>query len=168
MTEQWIGTGALGVLAVLAVVLAVGLAVALARTRSRTRRELEAARAETAALRSRIDEIQRALAPPEPRSRPEPPEFRITELGRPEPAAAPATIDRALFADLVLRETVVRAASLAHGVRRALAPETRNRVRFEVGREVRRARRQRRADLRQARRDWEARQRAALDDEDAA
>ena len=64
---------------------------------------------------------------------------------------------------------MVKAASLAHGVRRALAPETRNRIRFEVRREIRRARKQRRADLREARRDWEARQRAGLtDDEDAA
>ena len=69
----------------------------------------------------------------------------------------------------MLRETVVRAASLAHGVRRALAPETRNRIRFEVKREIRRSRKQRKADLREARRDWEARQRAAMtDDEDAA
>lgn len=164
MTEQWIGTAALGVLAALALV----LAGALVRTRSRTRRELEAARAETAALRFRVEEIQRALAAAEPRTRVEPQEFHITALGRTEPATPPPTIDRALFADLVLRETVVRAASLAHGVRRALAPETRNRVRFEVGREVRRARKQRRADLKEARRDLEARQRAALRDEDAA
>ncbi len=83
------------------------------------------------------------------------------------PTTGPAPrIDQALFADLVLRETVVRAASLAHGVRRALAPEVRNRVRFEVKREIRRARKQRRADLKEARRDWEARQRASLGDLD--
>ncbi len=69
----------------------------------------------------------------------------------------------------MLRETVVKAASLAHGVRRALSPESRNRIRFEVRREVRRSRKQRRSDLREARRDWEARQRGALtDDENAA
>ncbi len=56
-----------------------------------------------------------------------------------------------------------------HGVRAALAPETRNRIRFEVRREVKRARKQRRADTRQARRELASRQRAALArDEDAA
>jgi hypothetical protein len=71
----------------------------------------------------------------------------------------------------VLRETVVQAASLAHGLRRALAPEMRNRIRFEMRREVKRSRKQRRADLKAARREWEARQRADLglpDEEDAA
>ena len=52
-------------------------------------------------------------------------------------------------------------ASLAAGVRRALAPEHLNRVRFEMRREVKRARKQRRADLRQAKRQYDARDRAA-------
>jgi hypothetical protein len=155
----------LGVLALLALV----LAVALVRTRSRTRRELDAAHAETGRLQAQIDEIHRRLAAPTVREHPVP-EYTITDIGRTHDAdEPPPTIDRALFADLVLRETVVRAASLAHGVRRALAPETRNRIRFEVKREVRRSRKQRKADLREARRDWESRQRAAMpDDEDAA
>ena len=65
----------------------------------------------------------------------------------------------------MLRETVVKAASLAHGVRRGLAPATRNRIRFEMKQEVRRSRRQRRADLKQAQRDLHARQRAMLAEE---
>ena len=68
-----------------------------------------------------------------------------------------------MFADIVLRETVMQAASLAAGLRRALSPEVRNRIRFEMRREVKRARKQRRADLREARREWEARQRAHVD-----
>ena len=68
----------------------------------------------------------------------------------------------------MLRETVVQAASLFHGVRRALSPENRNRIRFEMRREVKRSRKQRRADLREARRDWEARQRAAMVDDQVA
>jgi hypothetical protein len=165
VTRDSIVLAALGVLAVLAV----ALAVALLRTRSRTRRELDAARAESAGLRVQIDEIERVLAArapvPEPRATP----YTITDLGAaPGPVAEPPHIDQALFADLVLRETVVRAASLAHGVRRALGAESRNRIRFEVRREIRRSRKQRRADLREARRDWEARQRGSLDDEDAA
>jgi hypothetical protein len=74
-------------------------------------------------------------------------------------------VDGAAFADIVLRETVVKAASLAHGVRRGLAPATRNRIRFEMKQEVRRARKQRRADLKAAQRDLHARQRAALAEE---
>ena len=76
--------------------------------------------------------------------------------------------DARLFADIVLRETVVKAASFAHGVRRGLSPEIRNKMWFEMRREVKRARKQRRADLKAAQRDWKARQRAALDEDDAA
>ena len=97
-------------------------------------------------------------------------EYVITHLGEPEveavPVAAPA-LPTSLFADIVLRETVVQAASLFHGVRRALSPENRNRIRFEMRREVKRSRKQRRADIREARREWEARQRAAMVDQPA-
>jgi hypothetical protein len=158
----------LGVLALLALI----LAIALARTRSRTRRELDASHAETARLQAQIDAIERRLAAPAVREHAVE-EYTITglgtRLGTHDPDEPPPAIDRALFADLVLRETVVRAASVAHGVRRALAPETRNRIRFEVRREIRRSRKQRKADLREARRDGESRRRAGMtDDEDAA
>ncbi len=70
--------------------------------------------------------------------------------------------DARLFADLVLRESVVRAASLAYGVRRGLSPANRNRIRFEMRREVKRARKDRKAEEREAIREWRARQRAAV------
>ena len=76
-------------------------------------------------------------------------------------SAVEGTVAPAVFADIVLRESVVHAASLWHGVRRALTPANRNRIRFEMRQEVKRSRRQRRADLRTARREFEARQRAA-------
>lgn len=150
------------VAAVLAVaVLALG--AALARARSRTRQELTQARSETAALRAQLDELERRMTRSDPR--PAATGYVITNLGEPEDEPQPPPhIDTALFADLVLRETVVKAASLAHGVRRALDAESRNRIRFEMRREIRRARKQRRADTRQARREWEARQRAGLDE----
>ena len=161
----------LPVVAAALALLALGLGVALLRSRSRTDRALAAARAETAALQTRLDALER-LAQPGRRTVAEPvaePEYVITHLGEEEPSPTePARIETALFADLVLRETVVKAASLAHGVRRALDAETRNRIRFEMRREVRRARKQRRADSRQARREWEARQRADSDDQDSA
>ena len=91
------------------------------------------------------------------------PEFVITELGAEEMPEPVPTVEARLFGDLVLREAVVQAASWAHGVRRALTPESRNRIRFEMRREVKRSRKQRRADVRQARREWEDRQRAGID-----
>ncbi len=72
------------------------------------------------------------------------------------------TVPAPVFADLVLRETVVQTASLFHGLRRALSPETRNRIRFHMRQEVKRSRKQRRAELREVRREWAARQRAAM------
>jgi hypothetical protein len=158
------------------------LAVALGRARSRATRDREGAHAEAAALRARLEEVERRLtignelAGDVPRQTPPAdvarPEFVITHLGE-EPATGggvPTRVEPALFADLVLREGVVRVVSLAAGVRAALAPETRNRIRFEVRREVRRrARKQRRSDTRLARRELASRQRAALArDEDAA
>lgn len=158
--QDWIGVAVAGVLALLAL----ALGVALLRARSRTARELGAARAETAELREQLEALERRISQPEAaasdRTTAEA-EFVITNLGAPEAESA-AQIDRTLFADIVLRETVVKAASFAHGLRRALDPETRNRIRFEMKREVKRARRQRKIDTRQARREWAARQRAGL------
>ena len=160
--QDWTEAVLAAALAVVVVLAAIGFW----RTRSRTRRELETARAETAALQVQVDELERRIsAPPEPPRAAADAEFLITDLGRDEvePVETPQ-LGGALFADIVLRETVVKAASLAHGVRRAMDAETRNRIRFEMRREVRRSRKQRRADTKQARREWEARQRAALDD----
>lgn len=159
--QDWTGT----VLAAALAVALVAVMVVVLRARSRTRLELERARAETAALQAQLEDLERRVSQPAAPSRAATDaEFLITDLGQPEPepVAAPQ-IGGALFADIVLRETVVKAASLAHGVRRAMDAETRNRIRFEMRREVRRARKQRRVDTKQARREWEARQRAALD-----
>ena len=61
---------------------------------------------------------------------------------------------------MVLRERVVKAASLGPRLRRALSPANRNRIRFEMRREVKRARKQRKAEEREAIREWRARRRA--------
>ena len=95
-------------------------------------------------------------------------EFVITRLGvEPETVPVP-TVEPRLFADLVLRESVVKAAALAYGVRRGLAPANRNRIWFEMRREVKRARKERKAEEREAIREWRARQRAAVQEESAA
>ena len=161
MTWEWLVLGGLALVAL-------GLLVALTRLRARTTRELDLARAEAEELRHRLDRLELE------RSRPvaDEQEFRITSVGGLETGAVsseqpePVQLERAVFADLVLRESVIRLGSLAHGVRRALAPEARHRIRFEMKREVKRARKQRRAEMRAAHREWQARQREQLTDDD--
>jgi hypothetical protein len=153
MTD-WIAPAA----AVLLALVALGLAVALLRVRSRAEQAVATVRAESAELRERLDRLERDTAAPVPSER----EYVITKLGEEEPVERqPAPmVEGRLFADLVVRESVVHAASLAHGVRRALAPATRNRIRFEMRQELKRARKQRKADLREAKRLWADHQRA--------
>ena len=144
---------------------------------------------QTVRLRGRIDGLEHRLAAPSPSSDPqrssqaapddhvgsldEPrpttqgSEYVITHIGEPEPEPAP-TVSAPVFADIVLRETVVQTASLFHGLRRALSPETRHRIRFQMRQEVKRSRKQRRADLKAALRDLQERDRAGRAGEDAA
>lgn len=51
-----------------------------------------------------------------------------------------------------LRESLIKTVALAHGVRRALSPDNRDRIRLEMQAEVRRSRRLRRAELKAVRR----------------
>ena len=156
----------LALCAVLVALLVVaGLAVALAlavAARRRVEGELRAVRRDLGGLRHRLDQLAGPGTPVEPAgTRPAPatltaPEepaadFLITSLAgeRPEPTAA---VTSGQFASVALGESLVRVVSLAYGVRRALSPEQRNRIRFEMGREVKRSRRQRRRDLKDARR----------------
>ncbi|NPC96156.1 hypothetical protein [Nocardioides sp. zg-DK7169] len=175
MTEQW-NVPAWAVVALVAVLVALVLALVLTivRGRRRTVAGLDAARAETEALRAQVEALARAAAPQQVTR--EDREFVITGLGHEaeageepdtravERADAVPTVPARLFADMVLRESVVRGATLAAGVRRALAPETRNRIRFEYKREVKRSRKHRRAETREAIAFYRAHQRAALDD----
>lgn len=179
VTEEW------GVPAWLAVLAVVALASLLVATLRLTReiadhRHLLAALRDEVARRSlaqaetadRLARVERRLARLHQNADAE---FVITDLGdlaglgdpgeHPLDAEVPAapqqvvSIEGPLFADLVLRESVVQVASFAQGLRRALSPETRNRIRFEMRREVKRSRRQRRQETRLARRAWEAQQR---------
>lgn len=134
--------------------------------RRQQRREIAGVRADLADVRRRVDELERPRPAPAGTDRPqEPPTsagggFLIT--GLPDdtagaPRVPPPTVPGPVFADTVLRETAIRTASLAHGVRRALAPQVRNRIGFEMRREVRRSRKQRRAEHRATRRGRAAR-----------
>ena len=161
MTGAEVALLAVGVLALACLVLAAAVVGA--------RRRAARMSGELADLRRRLDELERPPSPEAadvaPRVGPAPVEFLITDLGRgsQEPTAPP--LPAPAFADIVLKETVVKAASLVHGGRRGLEPATRNRIRFEMRQEVRRSRKQRRADLRTAQRDLHSRQRAALAEE---
>lgn len=150
------------------------LLVVLLRDRARSRALLEQTRAESAELRQRLDAlgVQVAAARQSTQRAAQPEEYVITHLGEDDvvptgsdteygAASDTARIDGRLFADIVLRETVVKAASLGHGVRRAMAPETRNRIRFEMRREVKSRRKARKDELRQLRRTLQDQRRAA-------
>ncbi len=71
----------------------------------------------------------------------------ITEVGSdpPEP-----TISNRLVLSATVGEPLVKSLAFAHGLRAALSPESRNRIRFEMKRETRRARKQRRQDMKAA------------------
>ena len=155
-----------------AVLLAVGglslVCLVLTRAVLRLRAAAARTRTELGRLREQLEELGLRGPSSTTVTRPvaEPVEFVITDLGsQASQPPSPVQLDGAAFADTVLRESVVKAISLAHGVRRGLGPATRNRIRFEMKQEVRRARKQRRADLKAAQRDLHVRQRAALTEE---
>ena len=168
--------------AAVAVVVAAG-AVALRASRRERRRlaaQVESAHADVEALRARVEELSRELSTSTGVTGAEAHEFVITSLPdgtlRGTPVAAddePATtttstpLSAGQFASVALGESLVRVFSLGYGVRRALTAESRNRIRFEMRREVKRSRRQRRRDLKEAKRHLRADQRADLT-EDAA
>jgi HAMP domain-containing protein len=145
--------------AVLLVVLALLLAVLAGRRR--LRRELAEAQAR---LEELTHQVEAATAPPAPVPSadavvPAEREYVITAVGeldgarprQPEQRAG-APIAAREFASVALGESLVRVVALGYGVRRALSAENRNRIGFEVRREVRRSRKQRRRDLKEAKR----------------
>ena len=168
MTTEQAWLVAAGVVALAAVV----LAVLTGRRARRAEAAVNSLASRVALLESPVTDVPTASLGAEPTT------YVITHLDEPEealtgqhreqlPEALPVArpIDGRLFADIVARETVVKAASWTHGLRRALAPETRNRIRFEVRRETRRATRDRRAETRQALREFRARERRAVSGE---
>ena len=152
----------IGCVAALVMVL-VGLLAMVLRSRAESRRQLAAAMAETAELRRRIDAlseqlerasaIERAAATQVAEAA-----YVITDAGNPRPE--PTVPDRVVLTATV-GEPLVKAVSFGHGVRRALSAESRNRIWFEMRREVRRARKQRRREMKEAWRRMRAEERAA-------
>lgn len=107
--------------------------------------QLAALRGEMASLAVRLDEAEA----PRPSNGEAVVITRVGEdQGTPGDASQPVTGRLVLSA--AVGEPLLRTAAVLHGVRRALAPETRNRIRFEMKREVRRSRKQRKQDMKAA------------------
>ncbi|UMG92643.1 hypothetical protein [Nocardioides sp. TF02-7] len=157
----WLAVATAGGLVVLLVAVA-GLVLSVRRSRRRTEELLASAARDAEELRAQLTALEGAVAG---RTAPDlvvrdDQEYVITDLGH-DDGDAPA-LPAPVFADILLRESLIRTVSLAAGLRRALSPEVRHRIRAEMRREVKRARRQRRTDLRRARREVADRQRAAV------
>lgn len=155
MTTEQIWLAVLGAVALVALLVAV-LALAAARR--------------ALALQSEPADRPVADQDPEPTTaEAEQTAYVITGMSTQASAAPTAErIDGRLFADIVARETLVKAASWGHGLRRALAPESRNRIRFEMRQQARRSRKDRKVELREALRQYRARRGFDDRDEDAA
>jgi hypothetical protein len=143
-----------GCIAAVLLVLA-GLLTVLLRGRAESRRELALAAAETAELRERLDALSEQLERSIEHERAES-AYVITDAGEPGPNVP----DRVVLS-ATIGEPLVKVVAFGHGVRRALSAESRNRIWFEMRREVRRARKQRRRDTKEAWRRMQAEERTA-------
>ncbi len=133
--------------AVLVLLLLATVLVLLLRGRVESRRELAAARAETDELRTRLDalsqrleETSSALVTREEAT------YVITDAGNAE--ATPNVADSVVLT-ATLGEPLVKVVAFGHGLRRALSAESRNRIWFEMRREVRASRKRRRREIKE-------------------
>ncbi len=149
---------ALGGAAALLLVLT-GIMVALLlrgrRAEAREQAALASARADVEELRARLEELSSQLAASQEEASAVPPkdEYLITTVGArsDEPSGELSQVpDRAVLS-VTLGEPLVKVAAFGFGLRRALSAESRNRIAFEMRREVKRARKERRRVARRAR-----------------
>jgi hypothetical protein len=155
---------------VVALLVLVVVAKRAARARGRLEDELAASREELVVVQRRLDALARRI---EPRPVADPTEYVITTAGEPDPdevaaSAPPVPVTGRQFASMALGESLVTIFSFGYGVRRALSAENRNRIGFEMRREVRRSRKERKRVEKQARRHLRATDRATLGEESAA
>ncbi len=136
--------------------------VAARRRRTSSRADLEAmlaaAQREADLLRARLDELTAGTPVATDQA------YVITDAGRRRtdvsvPEDQVAVPDR-LVLSATMGEPLVKVAAFGHGLRRALSPESRNRIWFEMRREVRAARKRRRRLVREYLRDVRADDRA--------
>jgi hypothetical protein len=146
----WTALG--GAAALLLVLSGVALALLVGGRRSGERDALAEARSDVDALRVQVEELSSALAASRGAAAVAPPqvEYVITTAGQSTPDARVAVPDRAVLS-VTLGEPLLRLAALGFGVRRALSAESRNRIAFQVRREVKRARKERRKAARRSR-----------------
>jgi len=158
-----------------AMLLLVALVLVVTRRR-RSRQDLEemldAAQRETDALRQRLEDLTGGVAAPATGASSrvaDEPAFVITHVGEPEAPeldasrSAELVVPDRLVLSATLGEPLVKVAAFSHGVRRALSAESRNRIWFEMRREVRASRRRRRQLRKRLEREHRARLRAADD-----
>jgi hypothetical protein len=143
--------------------LLVCVVVLVLRSRTISRRHLAAAlaraEAETAELRSRLDALTEQLERQSSSMiRVDDPAYVITDAGA--PPLEPTIADRVVLS-ATLGEPLVKVVAFGHGMRRALSAESRNKIWFEMRREVRRARKQRRREMKDAWRRMQAADRAS-------
>jgi type II secretory pathway component PulJ len=153
----WLALAMVAAVAVLALLAA--LAARAARGRRRLEESLAASREELLVLQRRLDALAQQVpsSPPARRRSDEETEYVITSAGadsanRTASDVPAVPVSAARYASLAVGESLVRLVSLGYGVRRAMSAENRNRIGFEVRREVRRARKQRRREEKQGRR----------------
>jgi len=150
---------ALGGTASLLLALLCALLIGVLSSRRRLRRALDASRAEVDAIGSRVDELSQMVAKGQAARAVPQSERLITDAGVSADAIGAASVDacpsqasgRAVLS-VTLGEPLVKAVAFVYGVRRALSPESRNRILFEMRREVKRSRKQRRRDMKGAHR----------------
>ncbi len=161
-----VGLAALGGAVVALLVVAL---VALVRRRNRTRADLEAmlaaAQRESDDLRARLEELTALLTVVPGRSPTESAAYLITDAGGVRsdlavPAEEPVAVPDRLVLTATVGVPLVKAAALGHGLRKAFSAESRNRIWFEVRREVRASRKRRRQLLKQYQRQIRADERA--------
>lgn len=174
MDSPTLDTALAAVAGAAAMLLLVSLVLVVSRRR-RSRADLEAmldaAHRESDDLRHRLDELTGRGVPQQRMSpghaSPGDAAFVITHVGEPDVDAAPPEVGVAVSDRLVLSATVgeplVKVAAFSHGVRRALSAESRNRIWFEMRREVRASRRRRRQLRKRLEREYRANLRAGED-----
>lgn len=146
--------------AVLLALMCLLLVVVVGSTR-RTQRALDAAHADVAAMRGELDSLAKDVASSRTTDGSDAGDAGvvITEVGSAHRDDFDSTgvsrgaepVDRVVL-PATLGEPLVKVVAFGYGVRRALAPASRNRIAFEIKREIKRVRKQRRRDARTARR----------------
>jgi hypothetical protein len=162
--ESPILAAAAGAAAMLLLVVAVLVVTRGRRSRHDLEAMLAASQRESDLLRARLDELTapEPTAPAQARG-PEQADFVITHVGEPEldrSATDGVEVPDRLVLSATLGEPLVKVAAFSHGVRRALSAESRNRIWFEMRREVRAARKRRRRLVKEYLRETRAQARA--------